>query len=532
MSLLSAPLARLNRPSLALLALCAVWGWITPARADIYDSTNTIFNVTGQFASGSTLSGTLTLNSGSVFGGNTAGFSAADLTVSGPNNLHFTNVISQGFTYDGLIGPSARYYVVDVGSSANPQAVFYLPTTLVNFQEFANYSGGPIAPAVGNGYYSAVYSAAGGFGTDRLTSGSIGAGTAAPKTVFLDFGADPDANYVRGDVNIPFNKPNSGLSLADLSTVTSEIQSIYSGININFVTTKPTSGDFDTIYIGGTPAIDLPSSEAQFLNKNGINGVAADINIGNKLSKQSAVVFSDNPIFGFTYSANCLIPLNHCNPSSNYRLAQVIAHEEGHLSGLVHVQPLSELLNPASTSSIFNTNISNAPVLITQQSDMMLSDPDAITQNSYSILGCNIGLLSGSKNCSTIDAMGLVQDGANVSIDVYGFSLASSLYNAIFFVTSPDPDTDVGPIEDYIGNISPGLSSNIIIPFVSGDSISLFASTSQNGPLEEIDGSYSSISNSFYIEGSYSVPEISSLTMLITIITLSICIRRLRSIKS
>ena len=190
---------------------------------------------------------------------------------------------------------------------------------------------------------------------------------------------------------------------------------IYAPYNIQFVTTPPNSGTYDTIYIGGTPDSTLPQSVAAQLDPRGVAGLAATINLQNRIPNNSAVVFSGLSFFGPAESALCaaddLITFT-CDPSADDRLAQVIAHETGHIVGLVHVTDSSQLIYPDITRS---PTVIGGAAPISDQPNPSLTNPNVLLENSSAILGCNLGLLpTGTKDCSTMASEG-VYGGAGVA---------------------------------------------------------------------------------------------------------------------
>jgi hypothetical protein len=157
-----------------------------------------------------------------------------------------------------------------------------------------------------------------------------------PATVFLDFSPGPGAvfNLETTNANISGNyfKSTLGLTSEQTSQVLTSLANIYNGFNVQFTTARPVAGDYHTIYVGGslneltstfsaTLALGLPQSVA---------GISQSINLANSNPNATGVVF------GGSYSG----------AGGLERLAQVIAHETGHLFGLQHVVPSTELMYP------------------------------------------------------------------------------------------------------------------------------------------------------------------------------------------
>ena len=483
------------RSTLVAALTCATLCTGTQARADMIDT----FNATGTFQGGQSLGGTLTVDT------TTGAISSADLTVSGQPDFYYV---------DNQYGISSSTQFVQFTSPANetvpglqlPSLGLLLPSSLVS------YGGGSILPqATGTTpglnipiQYSSSASTLTQPGPGSLVSGALILGVpVTPQVVYIDLLVDRLAVYAYaagGQAPVQFVKPDSGF-YTDASAITSSLNQIYSAYNVQFGSTKPSSGQFDTIYVGGTPDIDLPPNIAAAPDAANAQGVAANINIGNKILDDTAVVFSANPFF------------NQSTTSTNeLRLEQVIAHETGHLLGLVHVLDPSQLLYPDAGNSPEAIG-GTAQVAFTNQPNPAPDDPNALFENSSAILGCNVGLVSGVKDCSTVMSQGVFGGVELDSIYLSTFSIVSPIYDASLELIPATPDPDVGATVDYLGTIFPNLSESIDVPFVNGDLLEIVGSLTEGGPTEEFMVNSES-GNQFIISQEINVTEPSSCSLL------------------
>ena len=151
---------RVARPGfflLALFALCVV-GLSAPARADVINT----FNASATFQSGTTLSGTISVDTTPADGA--PYFSAANLTTTGFNSYEFNNVVYSG--NDGLGGTLLSVYT----QNNNARVSLDIP---YSSSALGSYTGGSISTGqLSNLFVNSPYP----YGTtDSLVGGLIGA---------------------------------------------------------------------------------------------------------------------------------------------------------------------------------------------------------------------------------------------------------------------------------------------------------------------------------------------------------------------
>jgi hypothetical protein len=320
-----------------------------------------------------------------------------------------------------------------------------------------------------------------------------------PQVVYLDFGQDHNAVFqdpIISPTPITYSKPQSTF-LAQQDHITQLVQQIFSPYLINFTDAKPPSGEYETIYIGGTPSNISAAIAAALTTPNGVvNGDASEINLGDHDHKATAVVFSEDPFYSGLTSFNCAGGL-FCNPDPNVRLAQTIAHEAGHILGLVHVTDSSQLLYPDGTKS---PEVIGGPAIISQQTNPTLSNPNVISEDSNAILSCNLGLVATqATECTTIPEKGVYYSFGNVTLNV-GLQGTHSIFDATLFDIPAISDGPESPAIAYLlGTLLPGINETIDFPAMEGDTLFVQGSLSEGGPLFDFGGIYNPNAQTFVV---------------------------------
>lgn len=288
-----------------------------------------------------------------------------------------------------------------------------------------------------------------------------------PQTLYLQFGQAQAEIPVIGTPT--YNKPDAGLSSSQISTIVNDVQSIYDDFLINVTSAKPTSGDFTTINVGGTRD-DLPLLARIFFPQ-GILGKASEIDLGNDNLNDDAVVFSGENYFSPGGSL------------STDRLSQTIAHEAGHLLGLFHVEPSTELMYPladgTAPTGISKNEVNRAERNLLTGNVVALKDFfwNNITQNSYQELVRNIGL----ETTSLVIGEPSLLDKVLKFVKVFFGSLFSTIYNAKIGVIMAD---DAFPSIFDIGDIVSGQELTLKLPAENQFAFLLYGSSIQGGAID------------------------------------------------
>lgn len=202
--------------------------------------------------------------------------------------------------------------------------------------------------------------------------------------VFLEF-SESDYSYFSPTQrsNITVSKPAYG-DISDRDTIKDAVAKIYSDFPILFVTEKPEEGDFTTIFIGGSHLIYQEEDRTKFNLHENVNGIAQHIDRENADKNDHAIVFTDN--IG----------------SGNAKIAQVIAHELGHLLGLFHVNSKDNLMYPTADEdrTSLEKNIDRRVILGERNILTGNFPPSEYWQNSYGCIEKNVGTLFEATGCS------------------------------------------------------------------------------------------------------------------------------------
>lgn len=191
-----------------------------------------------------------------------------------------------------------------------------------------------------------------------------------PQTVFVDFdgGSAIFSHGASRGSSVTFAGLAANVATEQFKTDVLNVlnNTVYKDFNITFTATKPTSGEYATILVGG--AGDRAKLPASFTTSNGTTGKAEHIDVGNKYLSDLAVVLTEN--FG--------------GPVTAASLAQTIGHEMGHLLGLFHVSDAGQIMYYAKNNSL----------LVGQ--DSPLAHMPNVKQDSYLELASSTGLKSGA----------------------------------------------------------------------------------------------------------------------------------------
>jgi hypothetical protein len=140
--------------------------------------------------------------------------------------------------------------------------------------------------------------------------------------------ASTNTSFIGGGTVPPFNGDQ-----ATKDQVITTVKKLYEKYNIQIVTTRPGSGDYDMAMIGGSP------SDIGLAYSTNVTGVAP-MDCDDKMPRDIAFVFSDN--------------IKALMPSSKYaqKVSETTAHESGHTYGLPHSDDGCDLMSYKSCSQL------------------------------------------------------------------------------------------------------------------------------------------------------------------------------------
>ena len=124
-----------------------------------------------------------------------------------------------------------------------------------------------------------------------------------PQIIYLDFdGAETQyKNSVLG-LNIDVTVEDSGLSPERIATITSQLNELYVEQNVIFVTERPESGDYSTVFIGKTSDFDKYGN---------FSGLAETVDSGNQIKNDDAFVNMEATASNETIIATIIHELEH-----------------------------------------------------------------------------------------------------------------------------------------------------------------------------------------------------------------------------
>ena len=164
----------------------------------------------------------------------------------------------------------------------------------------------------------------------------------------------------------------------------------YAAYNVTVTNTEPTSGEYTTMYIGGT--------SDWFQANSNIIGVAS-YDVGNRDASNYGFAFTEELTTYYSYS-------NHSLLNFSEYVANLVSHEAAHTFGANHIDDSSYIMNPylptsPRTSSFGTGTITNS----------------SSTQDTQNLLGKNMGYLG-----SLDDYGDTVASAENISLDTTSIS--------------------------------------------------------------------------------------------------------------
>ena len=283
-----------------------------------------------------------------------------------------------------------------------------------------------------------------------------------PQTVFVDFDGGTvsfGTAFFIFDRNVSL--PSSGLTAAEQDEVIAIANDIYSDFLVEFTDTRPTEGEFSTILVGGSLS-GSPSLSSVF--PLGGVGVAEDVDFGNNDRSDNALVLSGETFFD---------PLDGSQSTRNIPLlAQVVAHETGHLLGLRHVIGPNELMFPVGSAG--GTNIGGLmPLAEIGPSGV---EPRNGTQDSRAELARNVGLRSSSE---IIVAESLFDN----ILTFFALSPGSTASVSGAIIATVNTEGEVLQFQE-LGDITGDETIEFITPATDEDLIVFFGKSEADGPFD------------------------------------------------
>jgi len=247
------------------------------------------------------------------------------------------------------------------------------------------------------------------------------------------------------------------------------------------------TGPYETVYIGGTPS-NVPTSANVPAN---ILGIARSINIGDSNKNDTAVVFN-----GLSYF------------SSDPAIAQVIAHETGHILGLQHVNDPTQLMWPFGSPT---ATAIGGPTPIGQIVNGVVVSTGG-TQDSNALLNCFVG----ASNTLLKTCAGLA------GYSPLAFSTTDTeptLYDVQIIIDNGTTDADTGPMIFDVGTLLADTNESIFLPDELED-IAVEGALSEGGQLLTLESDFVTGPNgpTLSISGVQTtpVPEPGSLMMMLS----------------
>ncbi len=286
--------------------------------------------------------------------------------------------------------------------------------------------------------------------------------TPEPQTLYLDF--DEGLVNYRGDA---FNMPGAGLSGNEIKTITEKVAKIFAPFNISVSSSlsPPPTSPYSTIYIGGDRdfLINMTGVDSWWLYFWGSTmvGQAESVDVRNRNHSDNALVLSGE--------------LSTASGANMDLIAQVIAHEAGHLLGMFHVDKDNQLMYPCVTPT--NIAITNNFYRVANGCPTLVYD--VITNvNNYLALGKYVGLANG--NAVTYDDGWWDTFTRRIALDPVWAS-STIIFDAKLAVLYSD---DAGPTLFNIGDMRDGDTYELEAPITDWAKVYIYGSSVPGGAVD------------------------------------------------
>lgn len=251
--------------------------------------------------------------------------------------------------------------------------------------------------------------------------------------------------------------PGSGLTIAEQDQIVAAQNAIYADFLIEFTRTRPVSGEYSTVHVGGTVA-DLPGYLESTVN---LLGRAEKIDYGNADKSDSAFVLSGEfaPVNGQPD-----LPL----------LIQVIAHETAHILGLRHVQGANELLRPIAN-----------PANIAIGGPSNLAEIDLATNQVVAVGGVQDSRAELEKSLGLADSANVVlaESVVDQTLTLFSFDVKGNnpLFRAIVAVANTENEV-LSFVE--IGTVAGNGFIEVLLPATDRDKVVLLAQSTETSAYD------------------------------------------------
>lgn len=289
--------------------------------------------------------------------------------------------------------------------------------------------------------------------TERVKTMSLAA-PSSTQTLYINFnGAEVEKGYGRGQSFILCESrasiPGSGFSYDEQQEVVTRVQDHFStaGVALSVTTTKPLSGDYTTIHVGGSyGSLGCQESPSTL-------GIAP-FDEGNQNRNDIGFVFT-------AYEIDSGV------------IADAIAHESGHSFGLDHTVNIKDLMHPSARSDNLafaisqirgSSEIQDGPKLLRLNVGSLPAyvDPADATNGGTSNGGTSTGGSSGSST---------VKPGTGNGGLFSGISTLAGLMNQL----QPDQILNIMSLLPGFASMVPGLSNGTTSPFPGGNYAAVLA---------------------------------------------------------
>lgn len=255
-----------------------------------------------------------------------------------------------------------------------------------------------------------------------------------------------------------------------ISSLLAEVLADYGDLDVSFTTTRPASGEYSTVVIGGNDTLIYTGGGTLF-------GRAQSVDIGNLVKNDVAVVFSGE--FGNFYMNQAWPPYQTDDPDQVARyLATTISHELGHNLGLRHVDndydtDIMKKNSPRQNTSTFQDELMDLPAV-----EQPIWYDDAMKQNDLLYLRSVLGTKGATSLMS--QSWGWLHD---AMFKWFTLDLGKKTVYDVQLGSCAGPGDDVAP-QIYTFDSLSGAQQIMVPNFSGADKFFLIGSSKSGGPVD------------------------------------------------